>query len=120
MATILVCLFLRIIRPKVPKHGPIKGIQNLKITKSGFSFLIFLPRSIQFIGFIEFKLTSICKLSGGNELEYCVLPRRIGKPHHLPCFIKGLASSIIHSFSKNLHLIIFFNQNNLSMASGYQ
>jgi hypothetical protein len=74
MATILVYLFLRIILPKVPRLGPIKGIQNLKITKSGFSFLIFLPRNIQFIGFIEFRLTSISILSGGKELEYCVFP----------------------------------------------
>lgn len=63
-----------IIRIIVPKHGPIKGIQNRTITKSGFSFLIFKALFIQLNGLIELTIVLITISEGLFPVSYCVLP----------------------------------------------
>ena len=63
-----------ITRRIVPKQGPIKGIQYLTITKSGFDFRILFPTNNQFNGFIELMQILIVKFVGAGSVLYCVLP----------------------------------------------
>ena len=69
IAMILVCLFQCTIFKIVPKQGPKKGIQNLTIIKSGFSFFICQPTFIQLNGLMELIVALILIPIGAGSVE---------------------------------------------------
>ena len=77
--------FRRHKRAIVPKHGAIRGIQNLMTTRSIFALRIFRTVENHEKGLMLFIVRVMDRSSGLGESEYCVFP---GKRKSGYCIVK--------------------------------